>query len=102
MKTASPQKPASVLIIDDEPQIQRLLTIALEAEGYAVNSASTGQAGMALAAQQSRDLIILDLGLPELASIPGTPVVRARNISRGHHRTLGSSTADISRSGYRR
>jgi two-component system KDP operon response regulator KdpE len=65
VKTASPQKPASVLIIDDEPQIQRLLTIALEAEGYAVNSASTGQAGMALAAQQSRDLIILDLGLPD-------------------------------------
>ena len=65
MKTASPQKPVSVLIIDDEPQIQRLLTIALEAEGYAVTSANTGQTGMAMAAQQSRDLIILDLGLPD-------------------------------------
>ncbi|HWV99493.1 MAG TPA: response regulator transcription factor [Candidatus Acidoferrum sp.] len=65
MKAPSPQKPVSVLIIDDEPQIQRLLTIALEAQGYAVNSAGTGQAGMAMAAQQSRDLIILDLGLPD-------------------------------------
>ena len=65
MKTASSQKPVSVLIIDDEPQIQRLLTIALETEGYAVSSAGTGQAGMAMAAQQSRDLIILDLGLPD-------------------------------------
>jgi two-component system KDP operon response regulator KdpE len=65
VKAPSPQKPVSVLIIDDEPQIQRLLTIALEAQGYAVNSAGTGQAGMAMAAQQSRDLIILDLGLPD-------------------------------------
>ena len=69
MKIASPQKPASVLIIDDEPQIQRLLTIALEAEGYAVTSASTGQAGMAMAAQRSRDLIILDLGLPDTSGV---------------------------------
>jgi two-component system, OmpR family, KDP operon response regulator KdpE len=65
VKIDSAQKPVSVLIIDDEPQIQRLLTIALEADGYAVSSAGTGQAGMKIAAQKSRDLIILDLGLPD-------------------------------------
>ena len=66
MTSFPPAKPASVLIVDDEPQIQRLLTIALEAQGYAVTSAGTGQSGMAMAAQHARDAIILDLGLPDL------------------------------------
>jgi two-component system KDP operon response regulator KdpE len=69
VKDVSPQKPVSVLVIDDEPQIQRLLTIALEAEGYAVASAGTGRAGLALAAQRARDLIILDLGLPDTSGL---------------------------------
>jgi two-component system, OmpR family, KDP operon response regulator KdpE len=69
VKTPSQQKPVSVLIIDDEPQTQRLLKIALEAEGYGVTSASTGQAGMTLAAQQSRDLILLDLVLPDTSGL---------------------------------
>jgi two-component system KDP operon response regulator KdpE len=55
-----------VLAIDDEAQIQRLLTIALEANGYQVTTAGTGQGGLALAAQHRHDLIIVDLGLPDL------------------------------------
>jgi two-component system KDP operon response regulator KdpE len=66
MTSFPPAKPASVLIVDDEPQIQRLLTIALEAQGYAVTSARTAQSGIAMAAQHARDAIILDLGLPDL------------------------------------
>lgn len=58
-----------VLVLDDEPQIQRLLTVALEANGYAVTTAASGQEGLALAAQQHFDLIILDLGLPDTSGL---------------------------------
>jgi len=59
----------SVLVIDDEPQIQRLLTITLEANGYRVTTSGSGQEGLAIAAQQRHDAIILDLGLPDLSGI---------------------------------
>jgi two-component system KDP operon response regulator KdpE len=56
----------SVMVIDDEPQIQRLLTIMLESQGYRVTAANTGKDGLAASAQRRHDLIILDLGLPDL------------------------------------
>jgi two-component system KDP operon response regulator KdpE len=55
----------SILVIDDEAQIQRLLTVALQANGYRVSTASDGQQGIATAAQRRHDAIILDLGLPD-------------------------------------
>jgi two-component system KDP operon response regulator KdpE len=61
--------PLSVLVIDDEPQILRLLTIALEANGYRVTTASDGRTGLATAAQHRHDLIVLDLGLPEVSGL---------------------------------
>jgi len=69
MNTASNKTPLSVLVIDDEPQIQRLLTIALEANGYRVSTASDGRQGIAAAAQRRHDAIILDLGLPDMNGI---------------------------------
>lgn len=54
-----------VLVIDDEAQIRRFLDIALRAEGYRVLQAGTAEEGLALAATQSPDLVILDLGLPD-------------------------------------
>jgi two-component system KDP operon response regulator KdpE len=56
-----------VLIIDDEPQIRRLLTVTLEANGYGVLSAVSGQEGLVLAAQHQPALVILDIGLPDLS-----------------------------------
>jgi two-component system KDP operon response regulator KdpE len=56
-----------VLIIDDEPQIRRLLTVTLEANEYRVLAAATGQEGLALAAQHRPALVVLDLGLPDLS-----------------------------------
>ena len=55
-----------ILVIDDEPAIRRLLKISLESEGYAFFEAASGKEGLSLAASNRPDLIILDLGLPEL------------------------------------
>ena len=57
---------ASILVIDDEPQIRRLLQITLEANGFAFHPASTGEEGLLRAGMDRPDLIILDLGLPDM------------------------------------
>jgi len=54
-----------ILIVDDEPQMRRLLTMALETAGYRVVAAQSGGEGLALAAQQRPALVLLDLGLPD-------------------------------------
>lgn len=69
MNSLSSQTSFLALVIDDEPQIQRLLTISLEANGYRVTTAGTGQEGLACAAGRRHDIIILDLGLPDLSGI---------------------------------
>ena len=61
-----PRIPQVALIIDDEPQIRRLLRITLEANGYRVFDAATGHDGLVQAAQRRPDAILLDLGLPDL------------------------------------
>lgn len=63
----------SVLVVDDEPQILRALRMSLEARGYEVLSARTGEEGLATAAARSPDLVVLDLGLPD---IEGAEVIR--------------------------
>jgi two-component system KDP operon response regulator KdpE len=55
----------SILIIDDEPAIRKLLEITLQGNGYKALSAVNGQEGITLAAMHSPDLILLDLGLPD-------------------------------------
>ena len=56
----------TALIIDDEIQIRRLLRVALEAAGYAVHDAENGQQGLSETALCRPDVILLDLGLPDL------------------------------------
>ena len=58
--------PAQLLVIDDEPQIRRFLEISLRTQGYAVTLAETGQAGLDALALHGADLVVLDLGLPDL------------------------------------
>ena len=57
--------PARVLVIDDEPQIRRFLDIGLRAQGYRVETADSGEAGLQALAAHGADLVILDLGLPD-------------------------------------
>ena len=56
---------AEILIIDDEPQIRKLLKITLESNDYKVVLAETGKEGVHLVANHTPDLVILDLGLPD-------------------------------------
>ncbi|MBA8886644.1 two-component system KDP operon response regulator KdpE [Dokdonella fugitiva] len=56
---------ARILVIDDEPQIRRFLDISLRAQGYRVETAADGGAGLAALATHGADLVILDLGLPD-------------------------------------
>jgi two-component system KDP operon response regulator KdpE len=55
-----------ILLIDDEPQIQKFLRISLSSQQFEVLSAENGQKGIAMALEQHPDLVILDLGLPDL------------------------------------
>jgi two-component system KDP operon response regulator KdpE len=54
-----------ILIIDDEPQIRKLLQIALESNDMRVRQASTGTEGLHIATAHTPDLILLDIGLPD-------------------------------------
>lgn len=65
-KPPSDRVAPTVLVIDDEPQIRRLLRIVLEGAGYRVFDAEGGQLGLHAAAHRRPDLVILDLGLPDL------------------------------------
>lgn len=58
-----------VLVIDDEPQILRALRINLTVRGYQVITASTGAGALRAAAEHPPDVVILDLGLPDMSSI---------------------------------
>jgi two-component system KDP operon response regulator KdpE len=62
-----------VLVVDDEPQILRALSITLKARSYDVVVATNGKQALSVAAQSSPDIVVLDLGLPDL---DGLDVIR--------------------------
>lgn len=68
------------LIIDDEPQIRRLLRVTLESNGYQVFDAPNGQEGIVQAAQRRPEVVLLDLGLPDLDGV--TVLKRLREWSK--------------------
>jgi two-component system KDP operon response regulator KdpE len=61
--------PETILVIDDEVQIRRLLEITLSSNGFKISEAATGKEGLVVAATQHPSLIILDLGLPDTDGI---------------------------------
>jgi len=64
---------ATILIVDDEPPIRRLLRTSLASQGFEVIEAATGDGALAELERSSPDLVILDLGLPD---IDGLDVIR--------------------------
>ncbi len=58
-----------LLLIEDDPQIQRFLETALEAHGYALTAAANGRDGLALSATKQPDILIVDLGLPDISGL---------------------------------
>jgi two-component system KDP operon response regulator KdpE len=67
-----------VLVIDDEPPIRKLLRMGLGTQGHEVLEAPNGKAGLSSLAQNP-DLIILDLGLPDIGGLDLLRTIRARN-----------------------
>lgn len=66
-----------ILVVDDEPQIRKFLRISLGANGYEVLLAETGAEGLDAARTQAPDLLVLDLGLPDLDGQDVISAVRA-------------------------
>ena len=58
-----------ILVIDDEPQILRAIRTILTEKGFRVTTASRGEEGLTLAAANEPDLVILDLGLPDMDGV---------------------------------
>ena len=59
-------QPTTVLVIDDEPQIRKFLRISLASQGYNVLEAATGAEGLSQVALNRPDVVVLDLGLPDM------------------------------------
>lgn len=70
---------AHVLVVDDEPAIRRLLRTSLDLEGYRVSEADTGTAALARLAGDPPDVVLLDLGLPDMDGLEVIRAIRARS-----------------------
>lgn len=68
---------ARILVVDDEPAVLRALSVALESQGHRVLPAATGAQAVAKAAAEGPDLILLDLGLPDMEGLEVICRVRA-------------------------
>jgi len=68
--------PIKILVVDDEPAMQRFLRTCLAAEGYRVVEASTAHEGIELARTHNPDLVLLDLGLPDMDGMEVTRALR--------------------------
>jgi two-component system, OmpR family, KDP operon response regulator KdpE len=66
----------TILVIEDEPPLQRFLRITLEAQNFKVLEAATGEQGLRHAATSTPDLVILDLGLPDVDGVEVTKRLR--------------------------
>ena len=78
MTTLSPLRAATVLLVEDAPEVLRVLERTIAESGYSVLTASDGDAALALALDHRPDLVILDVGLPNLNGYEVARELRAR------------------------
>jgi DNA-binding NtrC family response regulator len=69
MMTAPPKKPATVLIVDDEAGLRRVLERYLERHGYRVLSAGTAESAYEVLASEEADALLLDIHLPTMSGL---------------------------------
>ena len=69
MMTAPPRKPATVLIVDDEAGLRRVLERFLERHGYRVLSAGTAESAYEMLATEEADALLLDIHLPTMSGL---------------------------------
>ncbi len=68
-----------LLVVDDEPPMRRLLRTSLSAQGYRVLEAATGHQALDLLARETLEVVLLDLGLPDLDGLEVIRRLRASN-----------------------
>ena len=66
---SAPEKPATILVVDDEAQIRRALNSILSTRGYRVLSAADAEEGLDLAIEHTPDLIVMDMALPGMSGL---------------------------------
>ena len=91
--------PVRVLVVDDEPAILRFLRAGLGSQGYMVVEAASGQSALDTVRQRRADLVVLDLGLPD---IDGLEVIRRIRESGAMLPVIVLSTARTRRPRWRR
>ncbi|MCF5545813.1 EAL domain-containing response regulator [Pseudomonas salomonii] len=96
--------PATLLIVDDEPQVRKLLETLLQHEGYQTLTASSGEEALQLVAQQPPDLILLDIMMPGMdgyevasqlkgnATTANIPIIMLTALSESEARVSGLET----------
>jgi len=63
------ERPAHILVIDDEPELRSFLARVLRAHGYSVDTAATGRQGLDMIATRGASLVLLDIGLPDMSGL---------------------------------
>ena len=92
-----PDPRATILVIEDEPALQRFLRVTLESQDFKIIEAATGEAGLRQAASSRPDFVVLDLGLPDIDGVEVTRRLREWTampiiiVSRGGRSRIRSS-----------
>ncbi len=76
---------ANILVVDDEPQIRRVLRSTLSARGYVITEAKTGEEALEWMRKEPPDLILLDMNMPGIGGIEA-----CREIRRGSDAPIGN------------
>jgi two-component system KDP operon response regulator KdpE len=69
-------KGANILVVDDEPQIRRVMRSTLSAEGYVITEATSGEEGIASVRKERPDLVLLDMNMPGMGGIEACREIR--------------------------